>query len=160
MATNPSLWGSGRGAINPHKQTSTPLAGTTALQVQLKYIVGFNAPTEQWRQGPEVLRLQPCPESLLVNRPLGSGIATPSAGWLYLADSHRRGSFEQILVRQPCHSTFLVAYEGLSHLPSRSPYGCHLGLFKTLAREDDPRYLGVKFLLRSRGPAANAPAKG
>jgi hypothetical protein len=58
---------------------------------------------------------------LLVNRPLGSGIATPSAGWLYLADSHRRGSFEQILVRRPCHSTFLVAYEGLSHLASRSP---------------------------------------
>ena len=24
--------------------------------------------------------------------------------------------------RRPCHSTFLIAYEGLSQLPSRSPF--------------------------------------
>jgi nucleoside-diphosphate-sugar epimerase len=40
-------------------------------------------------------------------------------------------------------------------------YGCHLGPFKTPAREDDPRYLGVNFyydqedLLRTRQQRAN-----
>jgi len=40
-------------------------------------------------------------------------------------------------------------------------YGCHLGPFKTAAREDDPRYLGVNFyydqedLLRTRQQRAN-----
>jgi hypothetical protein len=45
--------------------------------------------------------------------------------------------------------------------PGGKAYGCHLGPFKTPAREDDPRYLGVNFyydqedLLRTRQQRAN-----
>jgi hypothetical protein len=78
----------------------TSLPGTTGLQIQLKQTVGLNVPIQEQGQGREILRLQPCTEPLPVNRALNP-------------DYHAE--------RRHCNTTFLIAYEGLSHLPSRSP---------------------------------------
>jgi hypothetical protein len=57
-------------------------------------------PIQEQGQGPEFLRLQPCTEPLPVNRALNPE---------YHAEQCH------------CDTIFLIAYEGLSHLPSHSP---------------------------------------
>jgi hypothetical protein len=57
-------------AINPHKEQLCRFQEGRALQVELKQTVGVNVPIEERGQSPEIFRLQPCPESLPVNRPL------------------------------------------------------------------------------------------
>ena len=68
---NGPIRGYGReGAINPHKEQLRRFQERRALQVELKQTVGVNVPIEERGQGPEIFMLQPCPESLPVNRPL------------------------------------------------------------------------------------------
>jgi hypothetical protein len=56
-------------------------------------------PKHERGQGPEVFRLQLYTEPLPVNCPLNQ---------------------EYHAGQRHCHTTFLIAYEGLSHVPSRS----------------------------------------
>ena len=81
------------------KEQTRRFQGTTGLQVQPKQTIGVNVPIKERVQGPEFFRLRPCPEPLPV---------------------HRRVNQEYHAQQRPCYATFLIAYEGLSHLPSRS----------------------------------------
>jgi hypothetical protein len=89
------------GAINPHTERNSHLASRNDRRPSPSQTdPGVTVPIQEQGQGPGFLRLQPCTEPLPVNRALNPE---------YHAEQCH------------CGTIFLIAYEGLSHFPSRSP---------------------------------------